>query len=198
MLILSMLYQKLYMRVCLLAALPGARGFFPTTTMTARRSVISALFVDRPVPESLPFPLELLAGIDLGGGKELERCYKASVDGWRVTEFHRCVDRLCSVVIVASNPKRGGSSEGLRHPGSPAPTTAALLREHSYFAFLTMVGGAATMAPRSPGRGVVFSEAVRLPSSILPDLSVSSKDTQAYKEPHRQQPIFFALCFCFC
>ena len=44
-------------------------------------------------------PLSLLEGSNLGG-KQLERCYQASVDGWTAIDFHRCVDALGSTVIV--------------------------------------------------------------------------------------------------
>lgn len=51
------------------------------------------------VPPSIPLPLSLLAGTNLGG-KQLARCYKASADGWSALDFHRQVDELGSVILV--------------------------------------------------------------------------------------------------
>ena len=42
------------------------------------------------VPTSLPLPMSLLAGTNLGG-KQLARCYKASADGW---SFEVCCDMV--------------------------------------------------------------------------------------------------------
>ena len=50
-------------------------------------------------PDVLVPPIELLAGSNLGG-KELERCYKASVDGWSALDFHGAVDERGSVIVI--------------------------------------------------------------------------------------------------
>jgi len=47
-------------------------------------------------------PLELLVGSNLDG-KELQRCYKASTDGWSALDFHRQVDTLGSVLVIGQN-----------------------------------------------------------------------------------------------
>lgn len=52
------------------------------------------------IPEAmLPLPLALLASTNLGG-KTLERCYRASEDGWSALDFHRQVDGVGSVLVV--------------------------------------------------------------------------------------------------
>lgn len=50
-------------------------------------------------PASLPLPLAMLAGTNLGG-KQLARCYKASCDGWSALDFHRQCDELGSIMLV--------------------------------------------------------------------------------------------------
>ena len=67
-------------------------------------------------PPSLPLPEELLEGTNLGGGRQLERCYKASVDGWSALNFHRAVDGVGSIVITALNVK-GEIIGGFAAPG---------------------------------------------------------------------------------
>ena len=49
---------------------------------------------------SLPLPLKLLEGTNLGSAREMERVYKASVDGWSALAFHEKVDELGSVLVV--------------------------------------------------------------------------------------------------
>ena len=50
-------------------------------------------------PSSLPLPLDLLATTFLGG-KDLERVYRASEDGWSALDFHRQSDSLGCLVVV--------------------------------------------------------------------------------------------------
>ena len=70
---------------------------------TAMRSILSlstlAYAAALAVPTSLPLPMSLLAGTNLGG-KQLARCYKASADGWSALDFHRQVDELGSIILV--------------------------------------------------------------------------------------------------
>ena len=69
---------------------------------TAMRSILSLstlAYAAALVPTSLPLPMSLLAGTNLGG-KQLARCYKASADGWSALDFHRQVDELGSIILV--------------------------------------------------------------------------------------------------
>eukprot|EP00591_Stephanopyxis_turris_P011831 CAMPEP_0195512564 /NCGR_PEP_ID=MMETSP0794_2-20130614/4476_1 /TAXON_ID=515487 /ORGANISM="Stephanopyxis turris, Strain CCMP 815" /LENGTH=272 /DNA_ID=CAMNT_0040640373 /DNA_START=102 /DNA_END=920 /DNA_ORIENTATION=+ len=65
-------------------------------------------------PSELDPPVSLLAGTSIDPNNpnvDLTRCYKASVDGWSATDFHRCVDGRGSAVVVAlssSSSKRFG------------------------------------------------------------------------------------------
>ena len=63
---------------------------------------------------SLPIPLDLLVDTNLGG-KELERVYCASSDGWSALEFHANVDGVGSVLIV-------GELESGAYIGGYSPT----------------------------------------------------------------------------
>jgi len=67
---------------------------------TLRGMPPTMLAIPGPDIEVLPLPLDLLASTNLGAGKTLERCYRASEDGWSALDFHRQVDGRGSVVVV--------------------------------------------------------------------------------------------------
>lgn len=72
----------------------------------------SATTMSATPPEILTPPFKLLEDTNLGG-RQLERCYKASVDGWTALDFHRQVDGVGSTLIIAetsSGARLGGYS----------------------------------------------------------------------------------------
>jgi len=57
-------------------------------------------------PTSLEPPRELLIGTSMDPVKcNLQRCYKASVDGWSAIDFHNCVDGRGSCFVSALSTK---------------------------------------------------------------------------------------------
>eukprot|EP00966_Prymnesium_polylepis_P224288 5188365-Prymnesium_polylepis.1 len=71
-------------------------------------------------PDVLTPPVELLAGSNRDG-KELERCYKASEDGWFALDFHRQVDASSSSARMRTGCCLAGT---IRWAGTVVMTTA--------------------------------------------------------------------------
>ena len=65
----------------------------------ALRSVARANPPSMMASDALELPLALLQDTNLGG-RRLERCYKATSNGWSAVDFHQAVDGLGSAIVV--------------------------------------------------------------------------------------------------
>lgn len=93
--------------LAVLAATGGSRA--ATRGFTSNQLSHRAVTMNEEAVDLLMPPLSLLEDTNLGG-RELERCYKATDDGWSALDFHRQVDGRGSTLIIAASP--GGARFG--------------------------------------------------------------------------------------
>lgn len=121
-------------------------------------------------PGKLPLPTELLRGTSLDPATvPLTRCYKASVDGWSATAFHRCVDDRGSGLVIAR--ARSGLTLGGFNPGGWR-SSDDYIQAAGAFLFLSE-GTSARKAPVFPGgEAAVFDYATAGPCFGAADLII--------------------------